>query len=128
MNRNADYFIGMLRQLVTSGTLPPGHPLLACPLDPFASGTNLSEKRALRELRALAGERWCYELRRLYYGYISSGRRISSIHTGLVYLALYDDDLRELLRSHEAEGVFVLPKLQLWDEEAEARFYARHAS
>lgn len=123
MTVQTNYFYDTLRELVTVGTLPPGHPLTSCPIEPFSAGTNTAEKSAIRELRRLAGDRWAYDLRRLYYGFICSGRRISAIHTGLVYLSMYDDELRELLRAHP--DVFQLPHLQLWDELAEKRFYAK---
>lgn len=123
MTAQDNYFYQSLHELVTSGTLPDGHPLLAAPLDPFSAGTTASEKLAIRELKQLAGERWAYELRRLWYGYISSGRRISALRQGAIYLALYDAPLRSLL-----SDVFEMPALQLWDPEKERQFYERVTS
>lgn len=119
------YFYDTLKQLVTSGKLPLDHPLLHCPLDPFTSGSSSAERRAVAELNRAVGPCWAYDLRRLYYGYVCSGRRVSALRSGLVYLCMYDDELRQLLHSHEDEGIIVLPALQLWDEQAERRFYER---
>jgi hypothetical protein len=122
MNKDT-YFLDTLRDLVTVGTLPPGHPLASCPADSLSAGTNLSEKAAIRELRRLAGERWAYELRRLHYGFVQADRRVSALRAGLIYLCLDDSELRALLRARP--DIFELPHLQLWDETLERKFYEK---
>jgi hypothetical protein len=110
------YFFDALCQMLISGDFPDGHPLLLCPLDPFSAGTNTTEKRAIATLNTLAGHRWAYALRCLHYGFVNSGRRVSALRAGLIYCAMYDSELRSLLRSHP--DVFQMPALQLWDEHA----------
>lgn len=112
------FFCNTLRELVTTGTLSDDHPLKHCPLDPFTSGSSSAEKRAVATLNKLAGPHFSLLMRRLWYGYVCSGRRISALRQGAIYLALYDDELRALLAD-----VFELPNLQLWDEQKTARFY-----
>ncbi len=114
------YLYSTLRGIALDGVLPRDHLLRKTPLDPFDVGSARDERRALCLLHLAAGN-WSYDLRRLWYGYIMSGQRIESLHAGLSVLTLYDDELRQLLRSHpEDEQIF--PRVHFWNAREEAAF------
>lgn len=116
------YFYTSLKTLVTAGDLPSDHPLKQCPLDPFTKGTAREETQAIAALNKLAGHRWARELRCLYYGYVGSGRRKSNLHTGIVFLSMYDEELVQLLRSHPGDET-LFPRVFIPDEQAEVQHY-----
>jgi len=57
----------------------------------------------------------------LHYGYVVSGRRLASLHMGIGCLAICDDELRQLLRSHPGDER-LFPQVCFPDDLAEARF------
>ncbi len=117
------YFYSALVNIALDGVLPRDHLLRRCPLDPFESGQTCSERRAVRSLHQSAGN-WTFDLRRLWYGYVMSGQRIEHLHAGISILTLYDDERRQLLRSHpEDEQIF--PCVHFWDSGEEAAFSAK---
>lgn len=116
-------FYEILVALVTDGDVLVSHPLRRSPIDPHSSGALKSAPRlALWQLQEMIGN-WTYKLRCLYYGYVQSGYNPGNIRLSLAYLTMYDDELRELLRSHEGDDE-LFPSVFLPDVEAEARHYA----
>ncbi|SRR6266487_2546318 len=114
------YFYATLKTLASGRALPVEHPLTTCPVDPFSIGSTSVEQRAARKLHANCGN-WSYDLRRLHYGFVVSGRRLASLHMGLGTLTIADDELRTLLRSHPGDER-LFPHVCFPDEIAEANF------
>ncbi len=118
--RQITFFYITLRALVAGRIPPPDHILRRCPLDPFEHGHTRDEHRAVRSLQHAAGN-WSHALRQLWYGYIMSGQRIEHLHAGISVLTIYDDELRQLLRSHpDDEQLF--PRVHFWNEIGEQSF------
>jgi hypothetical protein len=118
----ARHFYGALARLAEGESLPADHPLLSCPADPFSKGQEIDEKRAVQALHTLVGN-WDHDLRRLYYGYRQS-RRLQTLHIGIAFLSMEDDELRQLLRSHPGDET-LFPHVFFRDEMAERRHRQR---
>src|SRR5438874_3044058 len=97
------YFYETLKTLVIEGDVSDSHVLKRLPADPLARGQLKSEMRAVKELERMCGQ-WSVKLRQLYYGYCQSGKRAQNLHTGITYMTMYDEELRQLLRSHPGDS------------------------
>ncbi len=118
--RQTTFFYITLRALVEGRIPPPDHLLRKIPIDPDQVGKTTIEWRAAVALQRAAGN-WAYKLRQIWYSYCCSGYCVEAIHQCICYMTLYDDELRQLLRSHpDDEQLF--PRVFCWNSGAEAAF------